>query len=153
LTVSFGKLNFSSYFTGNRYSKDKKAQFITSIFSGDKIIETPPQRVALSLCYALSDKFDLSYGYFTTKVEHIDADRVNAPVQFAYKLSKKINYKVYVWENNSVHYSCKNLDKKSGTYGFGISADQEVCKNVRVFGRVSFKNPSVELRSKNQLRQ
>ena len=142
LTVSFGKLNFSSYFQGNRYSKDKKAQFITSIFSGDKIIEAPPQRVALSLCYALSDKFDLSYGYFTTKVEHIDADGVNA-VQVAYKPSKKGNYKVYVWENNSVHYSCKNLDKKSGTYGFGISADQEVCKNVGVFGRVSFKDPSV----------
>jgi carbohydrate-selective porin OprB len=142
LTVSFGKLNFSSYFTGNRYSKDKKAQFITSIFSGDKIIEAPPQRVALSLCYALSDKFDLSYGYFTTKVEHIDADGVNA-VQVAYKPSKKGNYKVYVWENNSVHYSCKNFDKKSGTYGFGISAEQEVCKNVGVFGRVSFKDPSV----------
>jgi hypothetical protein len=66
LTVSFGKLNFSSYFTGNRYSKDKKAQFITSIFSGDKIIEATLQRVVLSLCYALSDKFDLSYGYFNS---------------------------------------------------------------------------------------
>jgi hypothetical protein len=32
---------------------------------------------------------------------------------------------------------------KSGTYGFGISADQEVYKNVGVFGRVSFKDPSV----------
>lgn len=142
LTISFGKLNFTSYFTGNRYSKDKNAQFITSIFSGDKIIEAPPQRVALNLCYVLSDKFDLSYGYFTTKVEHIDTDGVNA-VQINYKPSKNGNYKVYVWGNNSVHYFCKNLNKKSGTYGLGISAEQEVCKNVGVFGRVSFKDPSV----------
>jgi hypothetical protein len=148
LTITFGKLNFTSYFTGNRYSKDKNAQFITSIFNGDKIIEAPPQRVALNLCYVLSDKFDLSYGYYTTKVEHIDSDGVNA-VQINYKPSKNGNYKVYVWGNNSVHYSCKNLNKKSGTYGLGISADQEVCKNVGIFGRVSFKDPSVAIVKKS----
>ena len=94
------------------------------------------------MCYVLSDKFDLSYGYFTTKVEHIDANGVNA-VQITYKPSKKGNYKLYVWENNNVHVSCKDITKKSGTYGFGISADHEVSKSVGVFGRLSFKDPTV----------
>ncbi|MDR2436454.1 MAG: carbohydrate porin [Endomicrobium sp.] len=142
LTVSFGKLDFTTYFTGNKYSKDKNAQFITSIFIGDKIIEAPPQRIALNLCYALSDKVDLSYGYYTTKVEYIDGDGVNA-FQVSYKPSKKGNYKLYIWRNNSIHYSCKNLNKKSGTYGLGISGDHEVCKNIGIFGRVSFKDPTV----------
>jgi hypothetical protein len=142
LTISFGKLDFTTYFTGNRYSKDKNAQFITSIFVGDKIIEAPPQRIALSLCYTLLDKFDLSYGYYTTKIEHLEKDGVNA-LQVAYNSSKKGNYKVYFWANNSLHYSCKNLNKKSGAYGLGISVDHEVCKDIGVFGRFSFKDPTV----------
>jgi hypothetical protein len=142
LIVSFGKLDFTSYFTGNRYSKDKNAQFITSIFSGDKILEAPPQRVALNLFYALSEMFDLTYGYYTTRTEHVDADGLNA-VQIAYKPSQKGNYKLYLWENNSVRYSCKDINKKSGSYGLGISADQEISKFVGAFGRFSCKDPSV----------
>ncbi|MDR3195330.1 MAG: carbohydrate porin [Endomicrobium sp.] len=142
LTVSFGKLDFTSYFTGNRYSKDKNTQFITSIFSGDKIIEAPPERVALNLRYALCDKFDLSYAYSATRTEHVDADGLNA-VQLTYKPSKKSNYKAYLWENNGGSYSCKNINKQSGNYGFGISADHEVNKIVGVFGRFSCKDSSV----------
>jgi hypothetical protein len=148
LIVSFGKLDFSAYFTGNRYSKDKNAQFITSIFIGDKIIEAPPQRIALNLCYALSDKFDLSYGYYTTQLERIDAYGVNA-LQVNYKPSKEGNYELYIWGNNSVHYSCKNLNKKSGTCGFGISSDHEISKNIGVFGRFSFKDPTVVIVKKS----
>jgi carbohydrate-selective porin OprB len=142
LTISFGKLDFTSNFTGNRYSKDKNVQFITSIFSGDKILEAPAHRVALNLSYVLSNIFDLSYGYYSTKTEHIDSDGINA-LQITYKPLKKGNYKLYIWENNTLHYSCKDLSKKSGTYGFGISADHELSKLIGVFGRLSWKDPSV----------
>jgi carbohydrate-selective porin OprB len=142
LIISFGKLDFTSNFTGNRYSKNKNAQFITSIFNGDKIIEAPAQRVALNLSCTLSNIFDLSYGYYTTKTDHIDSGGVNA-LQLTYKPSKKGNYNLYVWSNNTLHYSCNDLSKKPGTYGFGISADHEVSKLLGVFGRFSWKDPSV----------
>ncbi|MDR0977714.1 MAG: carbohydrate porin [Endomicrobium sp.] len=139
LTLNFGKLNFGSYFAGNRYSKDKSSQFITSIFSGDTIIETPPQKVALNLCYSLSDRFDLSYGCYASSLNDITANLMHA-AQINYKPSDKGNYKLYYWYNNSIHYSCKNMSSKFGNFGFGISADHELNKFIGIFGRFSCKD-------------
>jgi carbohydrate-selective porin OprB len=142
LTANFGKLDFGAYFAENKYSKDKSSQFITSIFTADKIVEAPPQHVALRFKYNLTDKVDLSYAYFTTDIDHIDADGFSV-IQAAYKPSKAENYLVYAWTNNKNHYSCKNLANKSGVYGFGLSADHELSDNLGIFGRVAYKDSSV----------
>jgi carbohydrate-selective porin OprB len=144
LTIDFGKLSFGSFFADNKYSGDCDCQFITSIFSGDKIIETPPQRLALALTYNIIEKFKITYAYFSTDIDHIDSTGVNV-AQLTYSPCKCCNLLAYVWGNNKNHYSLKDINKKSGVYGFGISADHAVSENVGVFGRVSYKDSSVSV--------
>ncbi|MCA6071511.1 MAG: carbohydrate porin [Endomicrobium sp.] len=140
LTANVGKLNFKSYFTDNKYAKE----FITGAFSGDKVIDKAPPRIALRLNYAALDKLDISYACFTnTNLDYFNAKGVNI-LQAAYKPSKKDNYKVYAWLNNKEDYSSfENNNKKSGTYGVGISADKEINKEIGIFGRFSYRDPSV----------
>jgi hypothetical protein len=144
LTIDFGKLNFNSFFASNKYSKECESQFITSIFSGDKIIETPPQHLGLALAYDIVENFKVTYAYFSQDIDHIDSSGVNA-VQLAYSPYKCYNLLAYAWGNNKDHYSIKDTDKKSGICGFGISVDHEVNNNIGVFGRFSYKNPSVSV--------
>ena len=144
LTIDFGKLNFNSFFASNKYSSDSDSQFITSIFSGDKIIETPPQRLGLALAYNIVENFKITYAYFSHDIDHIDSSGVNA-VQLTYSPYKCCNLLVYGWGNNKNHYSLKDINEKSGIYGFGISVDHEVNDNIGIFGRVSYKDPSVSV--------
>jgi hypothetical protein len=142
LTIDFGKLNFNSFFASNKYSNDSDSKFITSLFSGDKIVETPPQRLALALAYNIVENFKITYAYFSTDIDHVDSTGVNV-AQLTYSPNKCCNLLAYVWGNNKNHYSLKDINKKSGVYGFGISADHAASKNVGVFGRVSYKDSSV----------
>jgi hypothetical protein len=144
ITIDFGKLNFNSFFASNKYSSDSDSQFITSIFSGDKIIETPPQRLGLALAYDIVETFKVTYAYFSHDIDHVDSSGVNA-VQLAYSPYKCCNLLIYAWGNNRNHYSLKDINKKSGICGFGISVDHEVKNNIGVFGRFSYKDPSVSV--------
>ncbi|MCA6069772.1 MAG: carbohydrate porin [Endomicrobium sp.] len=140
LTANVGKLNFKSYFTNNKYAKE----FITGTFSGDKVIDKAPPRLALRLNYAALDELDISCAYFTnTNLDYFDIKGVGI-LQAIYKPSQKDNYKVYAWLNNKEDYSSsKNINEKSGIYGVGISADKEINKEIGIFGRFSYKDPSV----------
>jgi hypothetical protein len=140
LTANVGKLSFGSYFTNNKYAEE----FITGTFSGDKVIDKAPSRLALRLNYAALDKLDISYACFTnTNLDYFDTKGVNI-LQATYKPSKEDNYRAYVWLNNKEDYfSPKNMNKKSEIYGVGISADKEINKEIGIFGRFSYKDPSV----------
>jgi hypothetical protein len=144
LTIAFGKLSFNSLFAGNKYSDDSNSKFITSIFSGDKIIETPPQRLALALDYNIVENFKITYAYFSHDIDHVDSSGVNA-LQLKYSPYKFCNLLAYVWSNNRNHFSLKDINKKSGICGFGISVDHEVNDNVGIFGRVSYKDSSASV--------
>jgi carbohydrate-selective porin OprB len=144
LTIDFGKLSFSSFFAGNKYSDDSDTKFITSLFCGDKIVENPPSRLALSLTYDIVENFKITYAYFSTDIDHVDASGVNA-VQFAYSPYKCCNLLAYIWGNNKNHYSLKDINKKSGIYGFGISADHQLNDNIGIFGVFSYKDSSVSV--------
>jgi hypothetical protein len=144
LTIDFGKLSFFSFFAGNKYSDDSDVKFITSLFTGDKIVESPAQRLALSLAYDIVENIKITYAYFSTDIDHVDASGLNA-IQFAYSPYKCCNLLVYAWGNNKNHYSLKDINEKSNVYGFGISVDHKVNDNIGIFGRFSYKDSSVTL--------
>jgi hypothetical protein len=148
LTVDFGKLNFGAFFADNNFAGDDNSQFLTGSFAMDKTIDSVPQRPALRLNYALFDKIDVSYAYFTTDLDHFDASGINI-AQFNFKPFENGNYRLYIWGNNSIHYEF-NVDKKksgtSGTYGFGVSADQAIDDDFGVFARFGYKNHAAELK-------
>jgi carbohydrate-selective porin OprB len=56
---------------------------------------------------------------------------------------------LYFWGNNSTHYKFSDPNSKSGTHGFGISADQAVNNYLGLFARVGYKNHAVEFKNSN----
>ncbi|MDR1087554.1 MAG: carbohydrate porin [Endomicrobium sp.] len=141
LTIDFGKLNFWSFFTANKLADDDGTKFITGSFASDPIIDSVAQRTALRLKYALSDKFDISYAYFTTDQDHFDACGINI-AQVDFKPSTNGNYRLYLWENNQVHYKYSDNASKTGSYGFGVSVDQVINENIGLFVRFGYKDKS-----------
>jgi carbohydrate-selective porin OprB len=141
LTVDFGKLNFWEFFADNNFAGDDNSQFLTGAFAGDKTIDSVPQRPALRLKYALFEKLDISYAYFTTNLDHFDASGINI-AQFNFKPSTNGNYRLYVWGNNGIHYKHKDTTSKSGSYGFGVSIDQAINDDFGIFTRCGYKEHS-----------
>jgi hypothetical protein len=141
LTVDFGKLNFWTFFADNNFAGDDNCQFLTGAFAGDKTIDSVPQRPALRLNYALFEKLDISYAYFTTGLDHFDASGINI-AQFNFKPSTNGNYRLYVWGNNGIHYKYKDNTSKSGSYGFGVSIDQAINDDFGIFARCGYKEHS-----------
>ena len=140
LTANIGKLSFGSYFADNKYADD----FVTDNFSGDKIINNTPGRLALRLHYMALDKLDISYACFTnTNLDCFDIKGVNI-LQVTYKPSQKDSYKVYAWLDNKEDYlSFENIYEKSGNYGVGISLDKEMTEKIGMFGKFAYKDTSV----------
>jgi ribosomal protein S17E len=151
LTVNFGKLSLGRYFAGNKYANDETSQFVTGSFTTDKVIDAPSQTIALALNYAVVDNyFDIAYAYFTKNTGNLDINGFNI-LQATYKSSEKGNCRLYAWLNNDKKYSYYNNkttdDKKSGTYGFGISADQAIIEEIGVFFRAGYKNHRVGIKN------
>jgi hypothetical protein len=144
-TVDFGKLNFGAFFADNNFAGDDNSQFLTGSFAMDKTIDSVPQRPALRLNYTLFDKLDVSYAYFTTDLDHFDVGGINI-AQFNFKPFENGNYRLYIWGNNSIHYEFNYGNSKSGTYGFGLSADQAIDDDFGVFARFGYKNHAAELK-------
>ncbi|MDR1104525.1 MAG: carbohydrate porin, partial [Endomicrobium sp.] len=142
LTVDFGKLNFWAFFADNNFAGDDNCQFLTGTFAGDKTIDSVPQRPALRLKYALFEKLDISYAYFTTDLDHFDSSGINI-AQFNFKPFTNSNYRLYVWGNNGIHYKYKDNASKSGSYGFGVSIDQAINDDFGIFARCGYKEHSV----------
>ncbi|MDR3274926.1 MAG: carbohydrate porin [Endomicrobium sp.] len=140
-TINFGKLSLGSYFAKNQYAGGGTSQFITKSFAADELIEKTGQAIAIRLNYAVTDKLDVDYAYFATRLNHFDAKGINI-LQATYKPCEKGNCRVYVWTSNNDRYSFKDLKDKSGTYGAGLSADQEINEKIGAFGRFGYKNPS-----------
>jgi hypothetical protein len=150
LTIDFGKLNLWAFFSANEFAGDDSDQFLTGAFCGDKTIDfVVPERPALRLNYALNDKFAISYAYFTTDLNHIDANGINI-AQFHFKPIIGSNYRLYVWGNNSIHYKFSDPNSKSGTHGFGISADQTLNDVFGLFARFGYKNHAAELKENDK---
>ncbi|MDR3092591.1 MAG: carbohydrate porin, partial [Endomicrobium sp.] len=139
LTINFGKLSLGSHFAGNNYANDEASQFVTGSFTTDKaIIDAPSQTIALALNYAATDSFDIAYAYFTKNTGDFDRNGFNI-LQFTCKSSKNGNYRLYGWLNNNKKYSNYKIpNKKSGTWGLGISIDQAITEEIGVFARIGY---------------
>ncbi|MCA6079294.1 MAG: carbohydrate porin [Endomicrobium sp.] len=148
-TINFGKLSLWSHFAGNNYANDETSEFVTGSFATYKeIIDAPLQTIALALNYAATDSFDIAYAYFTKNTGDFDRNGFNI-FQVTCKSSKNGNYRLYGWLNNDKRYSNYKIpNKKSRTWGFGISIDEAITEEIGVFaiGYSGIKKSGDELR-------
>jgi len=119
------------YFANN----NEISQFLTDSFAADKLIDTPAKSLALILNAAATNQFDIAYAYFTSEINN----GFNI-IQVAYKSPKNGNYRLYGWSNNNKEYLSYKDKKKSGIYGFGISANQKINEAVAIFTKAEYKN-------------
>ncbi|MDR1401022.1 MAG: carbohydrate porin [Endomicrobium sp.] len=149
LDIDFGKFGLGKYFDKNVYADDTSTQFLTGSFVSNRTIESLGDRLGLRLNYAF-DKFDIGYGYFSLVNNRPDRNGFNI-LQINYKPSKKGNYRLYGWIDNrgGWYYSVVRKEgefkRKSGISGIGVSLDREMSKQIGLFARFGYKDPSIRV--------
>jgi hypothetical protein len=149
LIFTIGKIGFFSYFAKNYYTGNVTNQFITEIFSRDKLINIPKDTYAIRINHLLSKKLNFEYAYYTS-IYDFNLNGLNA-FQATY-IDSNINYRLYYWINNHnkhLFYYCKD-DKCHTLYGGGISIDNTINENFGLFFKCCFKNPNVLLLCSNK---
>ncbi|MDR0911895.1 MAG: carbohydrate porin [Methanobrevibacter sp.] len=146
---TIGKIGFFSYFAKNYYTGNVTNQFITEIFSKDKLINIPKDTYAIRINYLLSKKLNFEYAYYTS-IYNFNLNGLNA-FQVTY-IDSNTNYRLYSWVNDynkHLFYYCKH-DKCHTLYGGGISIDKSVNENFGLFCKCCFKNPNILLLCSNK---
>jgi len=145
LNIDLGKFGLSKHFDKNTYADDTSTQFLTGSFVSNKTIESLDDRLGLRLNYTFS-KFDIDYGYFSLIKNKFDNNGFNI-LQISYKPSKKENYRVYGWMDNRKYFIYKEKKDnklKARVFGIGASLDREINKQLGIFARFGYKDPSIQ---------
>jgi len=152
LTVTAGKLDPTLYIDDNLYANDENSQFLGRMFRNSPVVEFMDNSGALRLGYELGEKID-----FNAIALNGNADWENTfdgmffagQVNFKPKLlSREGNYRILGWYNDQNHTEwLDNTKDKKGSYGFGLSFDQELNDTVGLFARYGWQNPKVYLNS------
>lgn len=150
LTVTMGKVAADAFMDSSEYANDETTQFLGSEFKHSSTIEFPDNSAGLILGLALSD---------TVTVEAIVMDG-NADWEDMFEdtfyggqltISPEIagkpgNYRVFGWGSGRDHTKWNDSSKvQENSYGFGLSADQELTDIAGVFARYAWQNPKVYL--------
>ena len=150
LTVTVGKIAADAFMDSNEYANDETTQFLSSGFKHSSAIEFPDNSAGFILSLAPAE---------TVAVEAIIMDG-NADWEDMFEdtfyggqltISPKItgksgNYRVFCWGNSRDHTKWNDSTQvQESSYGFGLSADQELTDIIGVFARYAWQNPEVYL--------
>lgn len=150
LTVTFGKLDPTGYIDDNTYANDETAQFLGRVFRNSPVIEFPDNSGGIRLGYAPFDLVDFNFLALDGNADWEDIfDGMFYAGQLNFKpklLGRDGNYRLLGWFNDQNHTKWLDTtkDKEKG-YGFGISFDQELTKELGIFLRYGWQNPKVYL--------
>jgi len=149
VTLTFGRIDVSSYIDTNEYANDETANFLADIFKSSPVIEFPDDNsAAVRLAYVVSDSIELEVVAADGDADFEDIfDDTFLAVQVNFKprfISRDGNYRVYSWQNNKRHtkWDDASKDNEKGN-GFGVSIDQQLTNNLAGFARYSQQNGEV----------
>lgn len=151
LELTFGKMDFFSFFDQNSLAGDESRQFLNSVFVHNPLLDAggqvgvdangfQPGFVAAYLNNSeRPESWRLSLGFFDTErganyQRLISSPLVIAQAEYSPQLfmGQTGNYRAYVWRNG------KGSDFDGGTPahgGWGMSADQKLGNGIALFGR------------------
>ena len=144
--VKLGKLDTTIYFDRNRAANDETTQFLGRMFRNNPAIDFPNNTLGLRLALIPVDWIELSYGLFDSTAEWQNFSRHLFNIG-EIRIMPRIaglggNYRFILWHNNGHHTDW--LDQSHtcrGAYGFALSFDQNVSKNIILFARFGWQNP------------
>ncbi|MCM8819478.1 MAG: carbohydrate porin [Candidatus Omnitrophica bacterium] len=150
--VKAGKLDPTIIIDTNHFANDENTQFLGRIFRNSPTIEFPDNSFGLHLFYNLKDKVELEALALNGNEDWQDtfdgmffAGQINLKPNI---FLREGNYRFYGWYNDQRHTCWLNTTKdKEGSYGFGLSFDQQITDFLGLFCRYGWQNPKVYLNS------
>ena len=146
-TVTFGKVAADAFIDSNEYANDETTQFLGSEFKHSSTIEFPDNSAGLIIGASLSDIITAEAIVMDGNADWEDmfedtfyGGQLTISPEIA---GKPGNYRVFGWGSGRNHTKWNDSSKvQESSYGFGLSADQELTDIVGVFARYAWQNPS-----------
>jgi high affinity Mn2+ porin len=149
LTLTFGKIDPTSYIDTNEYANDECTQFLGHIFRNSPALEFPDDNAAgARILLEPVDFLGIELAAMDAKGQWKDVfDNMFFAGQINFKpniLERQGNYRVYGWLNKKDHIKWADESKtKEDNYGIGLSIDQEITDILGFFARYGWQNPKV----------
>ncbi len=150
LTVTFGKIAADAFMDANEYANDETTQFLGSEFKHSSTIEFPDNSAGFFFGLALSDMFTAEAIIMDGNADWEDMFEdtfYGGQLTISPRIAGRPgNYRVFGWGSGRDHtkWNDSSVVQKS-SYGFGLSADQELTDIIGVFARYAWQNPEVYL--------
>jgi len=149
LTLTFGKIDPTSYVDTNEYANDECTQFLGHIFRNSPVVEFPDDNAAgVRVAIEPVDFLDVELATMDANTDWEDAfDNIFFSGQLNFKpnlFDRLGNYRLYGWLNDKNHIKWDDATKtKEENYGFGLSFDQELTDVLGIFARYGWQHPEV----------
>jgi len=149
VTLTFGKLDPTSYIDSNEYANDECAQFLGHVFRNSPVLGFPDDNTAgVRTLIEPVDFLEIELTAMDANADWEDAfDNMFLAGQLNIKpslLDRPGNYRFYGWINDNNHVQWGDaLKTKEDGYGFGLSFDQEITDVLGLFARYGWQYPEV----------
>jgi len=150
LTLTFGKIDATSFIDTNEYANDEAGQFLGRIFRNSPAIEFADNAAGVRLGIEPTDLIDLELVAMDADSNWEDMfDGIFVATQLNLKpqlFNRSGNYRLLGWTNDRQHtkWDDSTVTKAEG-YGLGISFDQELMDNLGAFLRYGWQDPKQRL--------
>ena len=150
VTLRFGKLDPTYLIDNNDYANDEASQFLGRIFRNNPVVAFADNGAGLRVAVSPYDFIDVESIVMDGDGDWEDmfedtfyAGQINIKPNL---FDRPGNYRFYGWGSNREHTTWDDTAQtKKGTYGFGLSFDQEIADGLGIFARYGWQNPKVFL--------
>jgi hypothetical protein len=143
---TIGYLFPAAYFDNCAVANDQTTQFLNAIFVNNPTFEMPVYAPGIIVKVAAIDKLEISGAMFDADADwqKIGENLFNVG-QISWTpeiLGCAGDYHAFAWYNRMPHRSWNDTTMTGeNSYGFGISADQQITQTVTAFARFGWRNP------------
>jgi len=146
LVLTAGKIDLSNYFDSNAVANDENGQFLAAAFVHSAVLGVPANGPGVRLEAKLAEPLIFGLGYGSGDADSADSfDHGFGIAELGYKLKTgelEGNYRVYASLDGSLPDAEAKLVQKNA-FGFGVSLDQQICKQVTLFARYGERDEDV----------
>ncbi|MDR0310788.1 MAG: carbohydrate porin [Acidobacteriota bacterium] len=149
-----GKIDLTTDFDNNAVANDEYDQFLSGGFVNNPVVEFPGySNFGAMLWISPNEFFDIGVGFADGDPNWDGGDWDNvfknpfSILELGMKpkiADRQGNYRIYGWHNDNGHERLLSSGiADDANYGFGLSADQEITKDVTLFARYGHQRGSV----------
>jgi len=148
LTINVGKLDPTVFVDKSRYANSDPAQFLARIFNNSPVIEFPANTGGIRVGF---NPFDWLYTDYLAMCGQSDWSNIQSNQFHLGRIGFKTNffgqegnYRFLTWINTNYHTKWMDTTSvKEKSYGFSLSFDQDVTRDIGLFSKFGWQDPRV----------